>query len=318
MPRFSAQKKQYYSSDSGVINNEALFVHYTSAKAALSIIREKRIWMRNALHMSDYREVQHGLDIMSSLVSNENERWLAFKSLIEDILPGSVDRAIAIYNDHFHSINDGTYVLSLSEHDQSENEYGRLSMWRAFGGQAERVAIVFRIPAPSPRSRALQILFNPVSYTEKNEDYVEIEEVINNIKNNTSFLESTSPDLVAGVISSMILANVVCMKHKGFKEEREWRCVYLPKCLTSEVSSRLIESCVEEVAGVPQVVYKIPLDSAVDPVLSDVDFCNIFHGLIIGPSKYPYAMYEAFCQELKKAGVSDAESKVRASDIPVR
>jgi hypothetical protein len=31
------------------------FAHYTSAEAALSIIESKRIWMRNASCMSDYR-----------------------------------------------------------------------------------------------------------------------------------------------------------------------------------------------------------------------------------------------------------------------
>ena len=41
----------------------ARFVHYTSAEAALSIIRGKRVWMRNTTCMADYREVQHGYDI---------------------------------------------------------------------------------------------------------------------------------------------------------------------------------------------------------------------------------------------------------------
>lgn len=318
LPKFYNKKRQYYLSDTGLIKNDALFVHYTSVKAALSIIREKRIWMRNAMHMSDYLEVQHGFDIMARLVSNENDRWIKFRNVIEEAFPEIVERAIKIYNDNFHGINHGTYVLSVSEHDMKENKYGRLSMWRAFGGQSERVAIVFKIPALSAGSQALQIFFNPVSYTDKDEEYVEIEEVIENIKNNRSFLERVNPDIIAAQVFSMILVNVVCMKHEGFREEREWRSVYFPKCFASEVSSRLIESNVEDVAGVPQVVYKIPLDSAFDSVLADLDFFKLFDGLIIGPSKYPYAMYEAFCQELEKIGVVDAALKVRSSDIPIR
>ena len=31
------------------------FVHYTSADAAIKIIKDKRIWMRNTTCMSDYR-----------------------------------------------------------------------------------------------------------------------------------------------------------------------------------------------------------------------------------------------------------------------
>jgi hypothetical protein len=41
------------------------FVHYTTAEAALSIIRTKRFWLRNTNCMSDYREVQHGFDIFN-------------------------------------------------------------------------------------------------------------------------------------------------------------------------------------------------------------------------------------------------------------
>ena len=36
---------------------QARFVHYTSAEAALRIIQNKRIWMRNVTAMSDYSEV---------------------------------------------------------------------------------------------------------------------------------------------------------------------------------------------------------------------------------------------------------------------
>src|SRR5208283_3935066 len=42
----------------------ARFVHYTSAEAALKIITQKRLWMRNAACMTDYREVQHGFEIL--------------------------------------------------------------------------------------------------------------------------------------------------------------------------------------------------------------------------------------------------------------
>src|SRR5262245_31335263 len=43
----------------------ARFVHYTTAEAALSIIRTKRFWLRNTNCMADYREVQHGFDIFN-------------------------------------------------------------------------------------------------------------------------------------------------------------------------------------------------------------------------------------------------------------
>jgi len=316
LPNFFYEKMRYYFSSSGLVNNDVLFVHYTSAASALDIIREKRVVMRNALHVTDYREVTDGFKVMADLVSDKNERWVDFLNCIEDVLPGIMDRVMSIYD--AHSINDKVYLLSVLEHDESENELGRLSMWRAFSAQSEPVALVLKIPALSAVSQALGISFNPVLYAEKGQQYLAIDEVIKNVKNHRSFLKKLNPDLVATTIVSMLLVNIVCVKHKGFQDEREWRCIYLPEYVTSEASSRLIEFGVEEFDGLPQNIYKIPLTSAVDPVLSDIDFCKIFDGLIIGPSEFSDGLYKSFCQELKEIGVLEAESKVRVSDIPVR
>ncbi|ACF11915.1 conserved hypothetical protein [Chlorobaculum parvum NCIB 8327] len=318
LPSFFYKKMQYYFSSSGLISNDVLFVHYTSAESAFSIIRNKRANMCNAVHMSDYREVQNGFNFMDDFVSKKNKHWVKFGNIIEEFLPGVFDRSIKVYNDYSRGAKDNLYFLSVSEHDESENELGRLSMWRVFGGQSNHVAIVLRIPALSVVSQALGISFNPVLYAEKDQYYYELDEVIKNVKNNEFFLKRLSPDLVVNAIVSMILVNVFCIKHKGFQEEREWRCIYLPECGLPEFSSQLIESGEDEIAGFSQKICKMPLDSAIHPMLSAIDFCKMFDSLIIGPSECPDSMYEAFCRELTNIGVLEAESKVRVSGIPVR
>ena len=40
--------------------NDVKFVHYTSAFAATQIIQNEEVWLRNALVMNDFSEVQHG------------------------------------------------------------------------------------------------------------------------------------------------------------------------------------------------------------------------------------------------------------------
>ncbi len=54
--------------------NSRRFVHYTSADAALKIIKTKRLWMRNTTCMIDYREVEHGFEMFRSFFSNEEKR----------------------------------------------------------------------------------------------------------------------------------------------------------------------------------------------------------------------------------------------------
>ena len=41
------------------------FVHYTTAEAAVSILRNREIWMRNATTMSDFMEVEHGFQCLN-------------------------------------------------------------------------------------------------------------------------------------------------------------------------------------------------------------------------------------------------------------
>jgi hypothetical protein len=63
------------------------FVHYTSAEAALSVIKSKRMWMRNTTCMSDYREVQHGLDIIQQFFSDKTKTaW--FVAALDACFPG--------------------------------------------------------------------------------------------------------------------------------------------------------------------------------------------------------------------------------------
>jgi hypothetical protein len=114
----------------------------------------------------------------------------------------------------------------------------------------------------------------------------------------------------------MLLAGVSCLKHEGFREEREWRAIYSPKVLPSGLMEK--EASTEVVAGIPQIVHKIPLDSSVSPVLAELDFAAMFDRLIIGPSPYPLAIKEAFTNALTIAGVADAGNKIFASLIPIR
>jgi hypothetical protein len=68
----------------------------------------------------------------------------------------------------------------------------------------------------------------------------------------------------------------------------------------------------------PQIVYKLPVDVTVSPLLSDLDFSKLFDRLIIGPSSFPSPMSQAFTEALTRAGVPDAANRVFCSNIPIR
>ena len=164
MPKARQQRDALYRNTSCSF---ARFVHYTYAEAALKIIISKRLWMRNTICMADYREVSHGYDILFRFFSDKKNRGLFVQSL-DECAPGSAQEAIRRFDQWLPDIRRSTYIASVSEHDDKEDDHGRLSMWRALRGGAARVAIVLKIPGPSDAKDALNVLFNPVAYlTEK-------------------------------------------------------------------------------------------------------------------------------------------------------
>jgi hypothetical protein len=308
--RDEAQKRQ---TKPGEAVEDLRIVHYTSAEAALKIIKSKRMWMRNANCMSDYREVQHGFDILNKFFSDK-AKMDVFVGALDDCVPDAATEGINLFNSRWTDIRFNTFVTSVSEHDNTEDLHGRLSMWRAFGTNTARVAIVFKVPKFSGGAIALRLLFSPVAYLPESEVHAVIEEVIQNLGPNREFLRSIDRRWVIGIVFDMLMAGVTCLKHEGFREEREWRAIYCPNFNRSS----LMESTIEVVGGFPQVVYQIPLDATVSPALAELDFSRVFHRLIIGPSPYPWPMFEAFRESLTSAGIADAKDRVWVSNIPIR
>jgi hypothetical protein len=312
--RDDAYRKQNKSNDP-TVRNPIRVVHYTTAQAALNIIKTKRIWMRNATCMADYSEVQHGFEILRRFFSDSAKTQI-FNAALDKIAPGAGIDAIKLFDQWSPSIRFNTYIASISEHDDAEDRHGRLSMWRAFGGNTARVALVFKIPWYTGASRVLNVLFSPVAYLTEDEAHAVFYEVAKNIEENLGFLGSVDRQRIVNIVFYMLLTGVTCLKHEGFREEREWRAIYPPDLRPSSLMKA--EASTEVIGGVPQTVYKIPLDKTADPALADLDFSRLFDRLIIGPSQYPAPMFGAFVGELTKVGVQDAHTRVVVSGIPIR
>jgi hypothetical protein len=292
---------------------QARFVHYTSAEAALNIIQKKRLWMRNVTCMSDYSEVRHGFVILDKLFSEPSNKKM-FAEVLDACAPGAALEAIAIFNQWWTDISLNTYITSISEHDDKEDKHGRLSMWRAFGGTVARVAIVFKISTSTLHAGVFNLVVSPVSYMTECEVQGHFLQVVANIRDSCKFLKSIGRSRILQSVFNMLVAGVTCLKHEGFKEEREWRLIYAPK----RWPSPLIESSTEVVGGIPQIIYKVPFDATVPGIPNVLDFASVFDRLIIGPSQYPWSMREAFVTALKNAGVSEPESRLVFSEIPIR
>jgi hypothetical protein len=264
------------------------FIHYTTAEAACNIIRTKRFWLRNTNCMADYREVQHGFDIFNRYFLDAAKRK-AFIDAFDACIPGVADDAFAIFNSWWQDLRLNTYIARVSEHQDLEDVHGRLSMWRAFGGTGTRVGIVLRFPYISMAAASLALTFGPVAYLPEPGAHGVLDEVIANVQTNRDYLRTLKRELLGQLVFQMFSSGIVCLKHEGFHEEREWRATYTPRRLFSPV----IEYSTEVVAGIPQIVHKVPLDGSASPLIADVDFAQAFDRLIVGSTPYPWPIYGA-------------------------
>lgn len=290
------------------------FVHYTTAENALKIIQSRRVWMRNITCMSDFRETKHGFDALDGFLAKDGNQ----KALIESLdccAEGVCTAALNYFESRRKLIQEDSFITCLSEHLPEEDTHGRLSMWRAFGGNSGRVGLVFELPwVRQEGARALGLTFSPVAYLGKNRAHAIFEQTLGNIRRECEVLRSLDRHSLFNWVLNMLLQNVLCMKHEGFSEEREWRVLYLPYLNPS----KLMELSLEAVSGVPQPIFKIPMDVSKAAVLANLDFAQIFQRLIIGPTQFGEAMERAFMLALNNAGVKDPDKRVVRSGIPIR
>jgi len=88
--------------------------------------------------MSDYREVNHGLDALNRYFGNALSKQ-AFDDALNGCCGGLAEEAFRLFNRWWQTTQLQTYITSISEHDDREDVHGRLSMWRAFGNSTARV-----------------------------------------------------------------------------------------------------------------------------------------------------------------------------------
>jgi hypothetical protein len=290
------------------------FVHYTSAEAALNIIRTKCIWMRSPKYMADFSEVKHGHQVIQHL--RDQGRVRPWVNALDAIVPGIANNALAVFDQRFENLQSSCYIASLSEHQPDDCD-GRLSMWRASGTATGKVAIVLKLPDPSGEPKGLNLLFSPVEYLDEEKICAAFEKAAGNIRSGYDLLHSYPEVFILNVAVLTLIAAVVSLKHPCFHEEREWRAVYIPTFWAAlGVKSSPMKSSFEIIGSIPQQIYKIPLDETVRP--SGLDLATIFERLIIGPTSCPTEMHDVFANALAEAGVTNAQDRIVSSRIPIR
>ena len=178
-------------------------------------------------------------------------------------------------------------------------------MWRAYGGQAG-VALVLNGGVMFRESHVLAAYSSPVAYLTPDAFAAEFARIAEAMIAEADYIRTLDRETIKNHAFNMLRFAVLCTKHPGFHEEREWRVVASPAMYPSE----LLSSSVEVVRGIPQTVLKINLQNHPDQGLTGLALPELLSRIIIGPCEFPLVVLKAFRQLLTAAGVPEPESKI--------
>ena len=287
-------------------------VHYTSAEAAARIIAGRQVWLRNALLMNDFSEIQHGLDCLYA--GWASEAGARFKAWLDRVLPDFREELERSFDEDTAGLRVATFMMSLSEHDDKEDELGRLSMWRAYGGKCG-VALVLNPSIFTTETDELKVYSAPVRY-------LGVPEFASWFETWTARLIATEGRLCGAPRPTLLFffkyafrVFALCTKHPGFREEREWRIFHSP--LLDGTSDWLSKEN-EIINGLPQEVVKISLKDDPEKGVLGVEPKSLFNRLIIGPTAHPLPVYHTLHNLLSGAGIDDPSQRIVVSNIPLR
>jgi hypothetical protein len=299
-----------------LLTKKPLLAHYTSIQVLEKIMRNEEIWFSNPLFMNDMQEmrfgIQHGI--------------IAFDQLRAEITraAGTLDRFKMVESafmgyyrefDTTHALN--VYVFCLSEHYPDDND-GRLSMWRAYGGNGNGAALVLKTDFLTGPKDDSPLLIGKVHYASDQQRVAWLE---GKIRAWCTILEKSGiPDdklyLAAHSIFSAIKIYALTSKHRGFSEENEWRLIYLPERDLNGLMKGAVDYVVGKLGVEPKLKFAIKPLALKSPEVWT--FEGILDRILLGPSLSSTLARMSIVRMLEVIGKPTFGSKVVSSGIPLR
>ncbi len=286
--------------------------HYTTADSGLKIILGKTIWLRNAAVMNDFSEIEHGRACLNWVLRN-TQLMQRLSAILEPHHPKLCQEVLEWLDNADLDARLFTYMTALSEHS-ADDEVGRLSMWRAYGGKAAGVALVMNTDFLDADESELQSTTSPVLYGGPQQLATELLMMVEALESAPDVVQAIPALNAKSILYHSLRYAILSTKHPSFEEEQEWRVLHSPR----QISSAFIKPEPVSIGGIAQLVYQVPLENKPGLNMPEIELDHLLHRVIIGPTQYPYTVAEAYDEALTRVGVKNAGDRIKISNIPLR
>jgi len=290
-----------------------LVAHYCSIATLEAVAKNEQFWFSNPLYMNDYEELVFGL-------ANSRNRFLqntpvrnAFKN------PKQYDRfreqVLWIYDQFEKGLLFDIYIACFAEHDPTDND-GLLSMWRGYGANGSGAAIVFNTAALTEIPHS-PLRIDPVTYGTSEERLAWIDQILDKFAELVAACdipEDAFPVCASELFERFLMFSVFT-KHRGFREEKEWRVVYSRHYDPNQILTDMLGYFINGGTVEPKLKFRIaPLDGAAAGVTLE----QLVVKIILGPNGASVRSTMAVRRMLETLGKPILAERVVTSSTPYR
>jgi hypothetical protein len=291
-----------------------LLAHYTTIQTLEKILTNNELWFSNPLFMNDLEEVRFGVNEGNTLVMNSKEIVAACKTMERVQL---FQGAFAFYFNKFaneHVLD--TYVFCTCNHDKDDSD-GLLSMWRGYGANGNGAAIVFDTAQVTPIENSA-LITDQVTYATTKARRERLNAIL--LVFARILVDSDIPNenlyLAAYSLFDRIKLFALFSKHHGFKQEQEWRIVYMPERDAAKQLGPMFHYSIGSRGIEPKLKFKVlPIKGL---TADDLSLEKIIDRIILGPTVSSPMAIAAVQRMLDVLNQPNLKIKLRGSTIPFR
>jgi Protein of unknown function (DUF2971) len=247
--------------------------------------------------------------------SSEIESASGSKERCELLRSALLSYYITFVNEHMPD----TYVLCFSEHEKEDTD-GLLSMWRGYGGNGKGVAIVLDTAKIPVDEQSPLFIISDVHYgtPEQRREWVwqryilQFAEIIKK-----SALPNDKLYIGSYRFFERIKLFALFTKHRGFREEREWRAVYMRDRDHAKKLAGMLGYWIGPRGTEPKL--KLKIEALPGLPGEAVTLSQLIDRVILGPSflSSPLAR-STVLRMLDVVGKPELKDRIKSSTIPFR
>ena len=217
--------KSFTYNDSNNDEDILYLAHYTDIQSMFNIFSNNEFWLSHPYDMNDKNELISYINISKKFIANSINKFNLYINKNINLM-----EIYDEYSDLNNNEHDKIHILCFSEIPY-DNQIGKLSMWRGYGGNGSGVAIVFN-GTKFNNINENHLTFGKVKYLNDyninvNINYI-IEEFIRFLAENKEVVNQNDRNIYRFiyVLHKTITMSSMFIKNIGFSEEEEWRLVY--------------------------------------------------------------------------------------------